>query len=167
MTLASMTRCMQSRRPNIVDDDAKCILGLKLVQGISVVQSERDSNNEVALDLAPHVMPFQLVEMAPCDFFDLVLNPYRSQLAKFWPDEKTNLIERHHQELFNAYKREPGSKLLIDKHDHTTFFITGWDDLKGRFEHLRMLYSGLANVFANTTCVDSDSSILRWEKDDF
>ncbi len=41
---------------------------LKLVQGISVVQVERDSNNEVAFDLAPPVMPFQLVEMASCDF---------------------------------------------------------------------------------------------------
>jgi len=58
------------------------------------------------------------------------------KLAKFWPDEKIDLIEGHQQELFNAYKREPNSKLLIDKQDHTTFFNTGWDDLKGRFEHL-------------------------------
>ena len=89
--------------------------GLKVMQGISVVQAERDLNNEVALDLAPPVMLFQLVEMAPCDFIDLVLDPYRSQLAKFWPDEKIDLIERHQQELFNAYKREPDSKLFIDK----------------------------------------------------
>jgi hypothetical protein len=32
--------------------------GLKLVQGISAIQVERDSNNEAALDLAPPVMPF-------------------------------------------------------------------------------------------------------------
>jgi hypothetical protein len=60
-------------------------------------------------------MLFQLVEMAPCDFIDSVLDPYQSQLEKIWPDEKINLIERHQQELFNAYKKEPGSKLLIDK----------------------------------------------------
>ncbi|KAH8941177.1 hypothetical protein BDL97_14G024200 [Sphagnum fallax] len=123
--------------------------GLKLVQGISAIQAERNSNNEVALDFGIPVMPFQLVEMASCDFIDSVLDPYRSQLAKFWPDEKIDLIERHQQELFNAYKREPGSKLFIDKQDHTTFFNTGWDDLKGRFEHLRMFCSGLANAFAN------------------
>jgi hypothetical protein len=98
-------------------------------------------NNEATFDLAPRVMPFQLVEMASCDFIDLVFDPYRSQLAKFWLDDKINLIERHQQELFNAYKREPGSKLLINEEDHTTFFNTGWDDLKG-FEHLRMLCSG-------------------------
>ncbi|CAM6060495.1 unnamed protein product [Sphagnum tenellum] len=141
--------------------------GLKLVQGISAIQAERNSNNKAALDFGIPVMPFQLVEMAPCDFINLVLDPYRSQLAKFWPDEKIDLIERHQQELFNAYKRELGSKLLIDKQDHTTFFNTRWDDLKGRFEHLRMFCDGLANAFANITSVESDFSILKWEKDDF
>ncbi len=141
--------------------------GLKLMQGISTIQAEHNSNNEAALNLAPPMMPFQLVEMAPCDFIDSVLDPYRSQLVKFWLDEKIDLIEWHQQELFNAYKREPSSKLLIDKQDHTMFFNTGWDDLKGRFEHLRMFCSGLANAFANTTSVESNFSILKWEKDDF
>jgi len=66
---------------------------LKLVQGISAIQAERDLNNEAALDFAPHVMPFHLVEMASCNFINLILDPYRSQLAKLWPDEKIDLIE--------------------------------------------------------------------------
>jgi hypothetical protein len=66
---------------------------LKLVQGILAIQAKRDPNNEAALNLTLPVMPFQLVEMAPCDFIDSILDPYRSQLAKFWPDEKINLIE--------------------------------------------------------------------------
>jgi len=47
------------------------------------------------------------------------------------------------------------------------FFNSGWDDMKGHFENLRMLCDGLANVVANTTSVESDFSILKWEKDDF
>jgi hypothetical protein len=43
----------------------------------------------------------------------------------------------------------------------------GWDDLKGHFEHLQMFCGGLANAFTNTTSVESDFSILKWEKDDF
>ena len=43
----------------------------------------------------------------------------------------------------------------------------GWDDLKGRFEHLRMFCGGFTNAFASTTSVESDFSILKWEKDDF
>jgi hypothetical protein len=109
-------------------------------------------------------MSFQLVEMALCHFIDSVLDPYWSQLAKFWPYEKIDFTKRHQQELFNAYNMEPGSKLLIDKQDHITFFNTGWDDLKGHFEHLRMLCYGLANAFINTTSVESNFSILKWEK---
>ena len=30
-----------------------------------------------------------------------------------------------------------------------------------------MFCGGLANAFANTTSVESDSSIMKWEKDDF
>jgi len=141
--------------------------GLKLVQGTLAIQAERNSNNEAALDLVPPVMSFKLVEMALCDFIDSVLDPYGSQLAKFWPDEKIDLIERHQQELFNAYKRKPDSKLLIDKRDHTTLFNMGWDDLKGCFEHLRLFCSGLANAFANTTKVELDFNILKWEKGGF
>jgi len=66
---------------------------LKLVQGISTIQAERDLNNEVVFDFAPHVMPFHLVEMAPCNFINSILDLYRSQLAKFWLDEKIDLIE--------------------------------------------------------------------------
>jgi hypothetical protein len=68
---------------------------LKLLQGISAIQAKRDLNNKATLDLALPVMPFQLVEMAPCDFINSVLDPYQSQLAKFWPNEKIDLIERH------------------------------------------------------------------------
>ena len=118
----------------------------------------------MSLNHTPLVMPFQLVEMSPYDFIDTVLDPYRSRLTKFWPDEKIDLIDRHQQELFNAYKREPGSKLLIDKHNHTTFFNTGWDDMKGCFEHLQMFSGGLANAFNNTTSIESDFSILKGEK---
>ncbi len=139
---------------------------MKLVQGILAIQAKCDSSNEATLNFIPHVMLF-LVEMAPCDFINSVFDPYQNQLVKFWPDEKFDLIERHEQELFNAYKREPNSKLLIDKQDHTTFFNTRWDDMKGRFEHLQMFCGGLANAFANTTSVESDFSILKWEKDDF
>ena len=36
--------------------------------------------------------------------------------------------------------------------------------MKGRFEHLRMFYGGLANAFANTISVELDFSNLKWEK---
>jgi len=88
--------------------------GLKLVQGISAIQAKRNSNNEAALHLAPPMMSFQLVEMVPCDFIDSVLNPYQSQLAKFWPDEKIDFIERHHKNssMLTRGNSPPSSSLI-------------------------------------------------------
>ena len=45
-------------------------------------------------------------------------------------------------------------------------FNNAWDDLQGQFDHLRAFSGGLATAFANTTSVESDFSILKWEKSD-
>jgi hypothetical protein len=57
-------------------------------------------------------------------------------------------------------------KRKIGQHDHTILFNTAWDDLKGQFEALRAFSGNLATAFPNTTSVESDFSILKWEKDD-
>jgi hypothetical protein len=51
----------------------------------------------------------------------------------------------------------------IDQHDIRTFFIDAWDDAPGCFEALRSFCGGLASAFANTTSVESDFCILKWE----
>jgi hypothetical protein len=58
--------------------------------------------------------------------------------------------------------------LIIDQHDHTTVFNEAWDSLDGvRFHELRRFCAGLATVFPNSTSVESDLSILKWELDEF
>jgi hypothetical protein len=47
-----------------------------------------------------------------------------------------------------------------------TTFNDAWDCVLGRFEHLRSFYGGLATVLTNTTCIESDFSVLKWEMDD-
>ena len=39
--------------------------------------------------------------------------------------------------------------------------------MQGRFEILRDFCGGIATVFANTVSVESDFSILGWEKDQY
>jgi len=57
-------------------------------------------------------------------------------------------------------------KATLDKHDEKTFFNEAWDCLKGRFMQLRQLFGGLATAFSNTMSVESDFSIVKWEKND-
>jgi hypothetical protein len=47
----------------------------------------------------------------------------------------------------------------------TTFNDT-WDCALDRFEHLRSFYSELATVLANTTSIEFDFFVLKWEMDD-
>ena len=49
-----------------------------------------------------------------------------------------------------------------------TTFNEAWDSIDvADYTQLRRFCSGLASVFANTTSVEADFSILKWEKDAF
>jgi len=65
-----------------------------------------------------------------------------------------------------SWAHEPNVKAALNKHNEKTFFNEAWDCLKGCFMQLRQLCGGLAIVFPNTTSVESDFSIVKWEKND-
>ncbi len=75
-------------------------------------------------------------------------------------------VEAEHRELLQLYNFDTILRDIIDKHDHTTTFNDAWDCAPGRFEHLRLFCDELATVLANTTSVESDFSILKWELDE-
>jgi hypothetical protein len=99
------------------------IFALKLVNGISQVHVERDSDNNVALKLAPSVMPSEFVMMRSNRFNKLVLDPYRPHVSKFWTVEQIDQIERDHKDLLKAFIEESATKALIEKHDVKTIFM--------------------------------------------
>jgi hypothetical protein len=75
-------------------------------------------------------------------------------------------VEAGHCELLQLYNSDTILRDIINKHDHTTTFNDAWDCAPGRFERLRSFCDGLATVFANTTFVELDFSILKWELDE-
>jgi hypothetical protein len=75
-------------------------------------------------------------------------------------------VEAEHRELLQLYNSDTILCDIIDKHDHTTTFNDTWDCAPGRFERLRSFYSGLVTVLTNTTSIESDFSILKWELDE-
>jgi hypothetical protein len=66
-----------------------------------------------------------------------------------------------------AFSEEDACKKIIDTHTFKTLFNDGWDSIGVRFERLRQFFGSLATILANTTSVESDFSILKWEKDEF
>lgn len=75
-------------------------------------------------------------------------------------------VEAEHRELLQFYNFDTILHNIIDKHDHTTMFNDAWDYAPGRFERMCSFYGRLATVLANTTFVESDFSILKWELDE-
>jgi hypothetical protein len=141
---------------------------VRLITGVQSVQAERNHMNQASGVEAPPVMPYELVRMRSSTFNTTVLGPRRDHVAKFTSEEEVYGIEVDHRELTKAYKSEYGVRAIIDKQDHTTSFNDAWDSIAGaRFLRLRRFCGGLATVFANSTSVESDFSILKWEKDEF
>ena len=114
---------------------------------------------------APPVMPVELVKMRTGAFINDVLDPFRQHLKKFWLAEQIDQVECDHKDMLLAYAREPSIKEILDAHDHKTFFNDAWDSVKTRFLTLRQFCGGLASMFPNTTSVESDFCMVKWEKD--
>jgi hypothetical protein len=96
----------------------------------------------------------------------VVLDPYREHVSKFWSDESTDQVEAEHRELLKLYDVDMIIRRTIDSHTIKTTFNDSWSCAPKRFERLRSFCGGLATVFANTTSVESDFSILKWELDE-
>jgi hypothetical protein len=138
---------------------------MTLIVGLNGVKAKRDNANE-GLDLdVPLVLPGVLMKLCHRAFIQKVLDPYREHLAKFWLPQNIDQIEADHCTLVKAYNIDNVLRIAIDNHGIVTAFNDAWGCALGRYEHLHSFCGGLATVFANTTLVKSDFSILKWEMD--
>lgn len=138
---------------------------IRFVTDASKVQAERDSRNLARELEAPPVMPADIAKLRHSVFLSDVLDPYRGHLTKHWSAEKIDELEKDQRDLVAAYGREAALKLALDGHDEKWLFNEAWDAVKPRFKTLREFCGGLATAFPNTASVESDFSIIKWEKD--
>ncbi|RHY83835.1 hypothetical protein DYB28_006785 [Aphanomyces astaci] len=137
--------------------------------GLQKMQAERDEINNAAVLEAPAFLPVDLAKMRPKRFLDDILTPRLARVRLFFSTDDVASIGQDHCDLVKAYKDEPGIKAIIDAHSNKTNFNDGWNSFdRGRFSQLHRLSSGMASVFVKTTSkVESDFTILKWEKDEF
>ena len=143
-------------------------LSIRIVEGIVNIQAERNHRNNADSDL-PCVLPHELVKMSTGDFGNTTVDTHLQQLRHSWSEESIAEIENQHRQLVIAYREEPALKSALDAYARISIksFDTAWEIVEGRFEILRDFCGGIATVFANTASVESDFSILGWEKDKF
>jgi hypothetical protein len=137
-----------------------------LVTGLLGVKAKRDDNNMRLENDAPPVLPTQLITIHHGKFVSEMLEPYRDHISAFWSFEDVDQMEADHRDLLNLYASNQILRVAIDRHTIETSFDYAWDYASSRFGHLRSFSGGLATVFANTTLVENDFSILKWEMDE-
>ena len=135
---------------------------------LSTDKSKRNERNDADDDVPP-VLPHQLVEISTSDFVNMVVDMHLPQLRHSWNEETIMEIENQHRQLRITYCEELALKSALDKYEEVPVksFDTAWAIVEGRFEILRDFCGGIATVFPNTASVESDFSILSWEKDKY
>ena len=146
---------------NVIMNIATC--SVELIARIAAICVERDSSNNPT-DSMPPVLPHQLVKIRGREFSNFVRLQMDRLLAR-WTPQKIELIEQNFQDLRAAYEREPALKQLLDNCDSKTTFEQGWGYIHDRFDTLKTFCGGLATAFPGTSTVESDFSIVKWEKD--
>ncbi len=141
----------------------------KIINGLGLVFAQRDDDNGPIEDLPP-------------------VRPHELAAATFRPQQLSRLIERHEQRLLTSWTKIDIAKIeaelrqlkhaaSVESHvtaalescDHRTSFDEAWAvcDVSTRFPNLCNFCGGLASIFPNTATVESDFSVLGWEKDEY
>jgi hypothetical protein len=76
-------------------------------------------------------------------------------------------IETQHQDLVSAYQKEQTLKAYLDNCTDCSKFDDVWHLLGEKFTLLRDFAGGLATVSPSTATVESDFSLMKWEKNKF
>ena len=80
-------------------------------------------------------------------------------------DRVANTLHRH-MTIVDDKRIYDISRTIVENIIRDMFFNDAWDSVPG-CKRLRTFCGGLATVFPNTTSVESDFSILKWELDEF
>jgi hypothetical protein len=75
-----------------------------------------------------------------------------------------HVIEVEHRELLRAIQCEDPQKEALQKLDSATSFKDSWAVCQNRFIRFQEFCGGLATVFPGTAVVESDFSLVNYEK---
>lgn len=134
---------------------------------ITAICAERNSvNGPMQSDALPPVLPHELVQISAAKFLQL-MRKQTNRLENKYSAEHIDVIADQHKSLLRAYRRDEVLRTGIDSCDGRTSFDSAWKLLAPQYPDLVDYCGGIATVFPGTATVESDFSILRWEKDSF
>ena len=137
-----------------------------LIDGISRIVVERDNTNSGPDLESPPCLPHELVSFSGRDFAKL-LRSQRGRIVAAFGEEGLDELEDEFRELVSMYRKNQTMKEALDACSSTTSFEGGWGILGTQFQKLKRLCGRFASVFPGTSTVESDFSVIGWEKNEY
>ena len=135
---------------------------LNRVEGIYEVVAERNLDNSANQQDLPPVLQHQLRNISPYRFQELQI--HRQHLEVSLAAADVDLIEKEHRNFRDAALNEPGLGQRLDAATDKLSFRDVWSGLHERWACLSAFCGGLSTVFPGTATVESDFSIVNFEK---
>ena len=139
------------------------LLFTQLVQEISEIVAERNSSNDAG-EALPSVLPIRLSQLTMREFSGTFI-AYSQRFRNEHDENDEEIVSEQFVQFRSAFRNEPVLRTAIENCDVSkTSFEEGWAVVNGRFPLLMEFSGGLATAFPNTATVESDFSILGYEK---
>lgn len=116
----------------------------------------------------PPVTPHELAS-ASCNVasFRFYVDGQRGRLERFFSEEYVHELGREFVCFKTALQMEEPLRVAVAACTGKESFADAWKPCMGRWPLLLTFCGGLASIFPNTAVVESDFSVLGWEKDEF
>ena len=131
-------------------------------EGIHKILPVHDGHNDGYDITLPPVLPHQLVKQDLRKIQSFV-SQHHTQLVEHLSEEDIHSIGREFVDLKRLYREDEGIATLIENCSDTSTFEQCWQVVP-QFCHLQQFCGGLATTFPLTATVESDFSVLGWEK---
>jgi hypothetical protein len=152
--------------PKEESDGICCAYGTLLVDladCVCNVSSEHNSDNLAVATSFPPILPKEFAIMMPSSFVQVVIR-FRSRLEKAFGECYIDALETGYRSLRDRYLRDPLLKDMRDSMKDTIGYHDAWVSLQSQFPKLCEFSSGLATIYRGTTRVESNFSIVGWER---
>lgn len=155
-------RLVQEEKDRVVYEIGYAIC--TLVEGIEGVRAERTSTNESAKRLE-NLLPKGLVQLPASGLYEL-LDKHQSRMSISTP--KRRQIEQDFRSLILKYSKKQGETYdLVESTKNDDGYESAWNrGLSVLYPNLAKFCGDLLTVFPGTSTVESDFSIVNYEKDD-
>ena len=134
-------------------------------RNIYIISSKNESNAAISA-CAPSALLLPLAEGGSFNFTTSLLKQ-RDRLLMTFMEEYIDELEQEFIEFERRYHMDGGFKELVQNTSKCESFAEAWGWLYERYPHLANFSGGLATTFSGTSTVESDFSVIGWEKDEY